>query len=775
MASLETVGSRKRNYVDSIGSLDNNNNVDNTALAVTFSPSQPVARSISHSTAQFISSSSSISCEESCSSSSNDTAQTYSDLASESHTVSFVVTTCHRGTRKSDQERKHNNRNYDLPCSLSNAYRRNIEGIDQIKTEPEPHQSNLWDDLNWTKKGDDTAGTSSATTTTTIHTSMPMACSRSKHSKVQGIMFATSKPLHSEKMVWEDTHWQLTTFSSTTKKRKTTRMLTMSTENDTTVAHPKSPSRVGTSCYDIDDATASNKRVKRLKKRLEQNLVPTKNGSVKRRLYKRFNEPDNTEQNNHISLWPIMPTLNTGITYLLKNQHLGGHRSSSIGSPYTLYRWLRVRLAAGIVRSSFDFLHRMLKKYYDEMAEVVKNIEKDKAHTETLALLVSLRDRLAGIWCVYAHFTLEVGCLVFARARKRERSSWKKTSSQKNILDNRRCEKNEEKIFTMEIGVENEIGPCSSKNSNNTSNFKDDQKTSTVLKNKSVPIPTFGILVEKSFINATLCNGLPTNRVEKHPSPTQTALKGLMKHVSLKERDKEISKMQDDLSFHDFSNLAISILLVARDCPLVGNHIAIGASLGRLIVSSTVMEESKTDCTRVELSRETLLTNIKSAIDVCWDSIDVCRGNRRTNRRYAIRPISMTAIRSLSNFQLKCGKSNWEKEDGTQVQEGIKSTLLLPTTLRNALSSTLFSNEGMVVSDKDTTRCLCKEVNRWSRLRERLEVNSQHTIRITPSCDSEVSFAAEELPLYASLESLSDPLNRYKDVVTPGKGIIWQW
>lgn len=773
MASFEMAGSRRRNFVDSTGPLENNNNVDNTAFVATIATSQPVSRSITHSTAQVISSSFSISCEESCPSSSNDTAQTYSDEASESHTVSFLVSTCHRSTRKINQKRKH-------PCSLSNLHRRNIHDIGQITATPEPHQSNVWDDLNWTKKGDDTAGTSSATTTTTIHTSTPMTSSRSKHSKVQGIMFATTKPLHSEKMVWEDIHWQLPTLSSTTKKRNTTRMLTISTENDTTVARPKSPSTIDTSCYNNDDATASNERVRRLKKRLEQNLIPTKNVYVKSRLYKRFNEPDNTEQKYHLSHWPIMPTFETGITYLMKNQHLGGHRLSFIDSPYILYRWLRVRLAAGLVRSSFDFLHRMLKKYYGEVVEVVKNIKKDRAHTDKLALLVSLRDRLAGIWCVYAHFTLEVGCLVLARASEREISSWKKTSSQKNIVDNRRCGRKKENLFTTKIGVEHEIDPCSSKNSNTKRNFEDDQNTSTVLKNKSVPLPKTWIIAEKSFSNATLCNGFPRNRVEKYPSPTQTAPKVSMEHhPPQEEREIKISKMQNDLSFDDFLNNAISILLVARDCPLVGNHTAIGASLGRLIVSSTVMstvmKESKTDCTRVELSRETLLTKIKSAIDVCLDSIDVCRCNRLSKRRYAIRQVSRTAVRSLSNFELKCDKSNWEKEDRTRVQEGIKSTLLLPMTLRNSLSSTLLPSEGMVISDNNTIRCLCKEVNRWSRLGERLEVNSQHTIRITPSCDSEVLFAAEELPLYASMESLSDPLNHYKVVVNPGKGIIWQW
>jgi len=865
-ASFESVGSRKRNFGDLKGSWDNNNNTDNTMFLDITATKQPVARSKFHSsTTQLISSSSSSSCEESCSSSSNDSAQTYSDVASEPHTVSCLVSNCHPSAGKAAQKRKHSDQNEDPSFSLSNLHRRNIQVVGQIGIAREPRRLIVWGDLNWNfsspkkmlaekNEGNVTVGISLATNITTIHASTPtICCTRSKHSKVQGVLFATTESLHSERMDWDDTHWELSSLSSTTKKRKTMGLLTISTENDT-------------SSTNNDSATTINEMGRSLKSRSKRNILPRKNDSVKRRFCKRLIQADNTEQQNYISQMPMIPNHETGITCRMKNQHLGVHRLSFIDSPYIIYRWLRVRLAAGLVRSSFEFLHRILKKYYDQVNEIVKNLEKNRTQKDEFASLVSLRDRLADIWCVYAHFTLEVGCLVYARARERKRSSWKKIVIQNNNVDNGRGSRTKETIDTVEIGGGTEITSCSKK-SNSTSNFEDDQDIITVRRNRSIPPPTPSNQAEKSFSSAarqndsqlipkinespentassftvmireiykgryckfieytkirnleefkatpatklaemcveyrdisglkaytnkgSLSNFISTlkaavrkidndssgNRVEKYPSPAQTAQRLSMEHTPQEEREINISKVQNDLTFDDFSNHAISILMTARDCPLVGNHIAIGVSLGRLIVSSTVMKASKTDCARVELSRETLSTNIQSAIDVCWDSIDVCQYNRRTNIRYAIRPVSKTAIRSLSSFEFKCDKSNWEKEVRIQVQEGIKSTLLLPMTLRNSLSSTSFLSEGMVINDKDTIRCLCKELNRWSRLGEKLEMNSQHTIRITPSYDSEMFFAAEELPLYATLKSLSDPLNHYEDAVNPGKGIIWQW
>lgn len=686
LASFEMAQSRKRNFGDLRGPSACSNEIDNAVFLATEATSEQVGKSPSHSTSQLISSSSS--CEESCSLSSNDSTKTYSDVASESHTVSSFGSNFRRVTRTADPS-----------CSLRHLRRRNTRVKGQVIAAQEPPQSNDWDHSSWflpssafmsvdKEEGNDTVDTSLAATNT-----LTTNCCF-KQGKAQGVVFATAESLDSKIIVWEDTHWQLPDLSSTLKKRKTTPFTRISTEKNHNVIHLESP-------YSIDTITSNNYGDVKSDQRGES--LTSCRGSVKRRLCKRFNEAHCTDQQDDFSRMPFIPDVATEITTITNNQHLSDHRTSSIDSPCILFRWLRARLEAGLVRSSFDFLHRTLKKYYDEVNHVVTNLGNDETPQNVLGSLASLRDRLAGIWCVYAHFTLEVGCLVYSRTRNRESSSFGETPSQK--------------LFKNSSG----------------------------------------------------------NRVEKCSSPTQTAPRVAMEHTHGGERSRNTAQERNNLTFDCLSNHAISILLTARDCPFVGNHTAIGVSLGRLIVSSTVLKESKFDCVQVQLSREALKKNIQSAIDVCWDSIDMCRFNRCENRRYAIEPMATSAIKSLSNFELKCDKSIWEKEVRTEVGEGINSTLLLPMTLRNSWPSTFPPSNENVVGDKETIRCLCKELNRWSRLKEKLEVDSQDTIRIRPSYDSKMSFATERLPLFASLESLSDPLNRYKDVDDPGKGIIWQW
>jgi len=234
-------------------------------------------------------------------------------------------------------------------------------------------------------------------------------------------------------------------------------------------------------------------------------------------------------------------------------------------------------------------------------------------------------------------------------------------------------------------------------------------------------------------------------------------------------------RKHDHVSFDEYSDLAISILMKAQHCPLVGNHASIGISLGRLIVSSAAMKETKHDCIQAQLSRDNLTRNIRLAIEVSWDFIDVCRLHGNKARRYAINSAPTKAVVSLSNFVLKCDKSILKKEVQINILDGIESTLLLPMTLRKSFPFISFQSKIMGIDDMDSIRMLCEEMNRWSRLREKLEGNSNHTIRITPSCDTEVSFAAEELPLFSSLEALSDPLNRYEKILNPGNEVIWQW
>eukprot|EP00751_Fragilariopsis_kerguelensis_P039898 CAMPEP_0171004792 /NCGR_PEP_ID=MMETSP0736-20130129/17950_1 /TAXON_ID=186038 /ORGANISM="Fragilariopsis kerguelensis, Strain L26-C5" /LENGTH=362 /DNA_ID=CAMNT_0011434309 /DNA_START=426 /DNA_END=1512 /DNA_ORIENTATION=- len=201
-----------------------------------------------------------------------------------------------------------------------------------------------------------------------------------------------------------------------------------------------------------------------------------------------------------------------------------------------------------------------VKKYYDEVKVVLKKLEISATQKEELASLVIVRDRLAGIWCVYAHFTLEVGCLALAEKVKKS-SSQKK---QKNMC----C-----------LSLRDTTVPC------------DPDSNS-----------------EMYFNFAENAGGAFNLELENRQSVENNH----------REPIEDNSSDRDNVTYDDISSHAISVLLTARDCPLVGNHTAIALSLGRMIVSSTIMEQSKVGCIQVHLPQEIMSARIRSAIDVCW-------------------------------------------------------------------------------------------------------------------------------------------------------------
>lgn len=880
LACFNTGESQKRKFEVLKESEDNS--IGEILFLATSSTNQPIESKIgvskvsTSSTTPLVSSCSSTSCEESCSS--NYSEQAFSEEPAEPYTTS-VETHCDN-TRKEGETKRYpssqSKNDQDDSSSSSDSHRRGSKVRGQIAAALIPPHSNFWDESTSylststcsssnKKKGNNTVATSSATTMT-IDVITPTTCTHPRNSTVEGLMFATPNPFHSERTTWEDTNWHLPTLTSARKKRKTLGTMTITTEKDT-------------SNDDRDSDTTNNERgncQRRWKRRSRQGIfkecnIPRNDDSVQWKLWKRMNEPDDKEQQNHHLQVPIITHRGTRIMQPKPNQPLGDHQLSSMDSPYVLYRWLRVRLAAGLVRSSFDFLHRILKKYYYEAKKVLKKVKKKGIQKDELVSLTNLRDRLAGIWCVYAHFTLEVGCLALAGERENS-SSQKKyiyTScmppSSKITTENNRTGSTKADLNLVGMAGGIELPPCS-KNTKITRNFDDEQDTAAIpsdinllqATSESQPIRNLYNAVEdsqpfsnssknsentttsfvtmlaainggkdlgfmdymkirtaeefeaapieklseeyyeyrkrnctKGFINVRSAktymynlkrmvrefSNLPAGKkFKKRQSPKEMARRVSLENVFHEEKKEGISSKNKDMTYDDIYDHAISVLLAARDCPLVGNHTAIAVSLGRIIVSSTVMEHAKADYIRVELSREILSAKIQSAIDVCWDNIDTCRGELHQNKRFATKPVSNKTIRSLSNFEVKNQKLLTEKRIGKHViKEGIKSTLLLPMTLRSFLSSTSLSSEGMVVGDRDTIRSLCVELNRWSRLGEELEINPRRTIRLAPSYDSKQSYAAEKLPLFAPLESLSDPLNHYEDAVGAGKGVIWQW
>lgn len=81
-------------------------------------------------------------------------------------------------------------------------------------------------------------------------------------------------------------------------------------------------------------------------------------------------------------------------------------------SPHVLYGWLHVRFAAGLVRSSFTMVHEMIRNDYDQARILLEKIHQNPDRSQGyISELLTLRDHLAGLWCVYAHFAMDVGRL----------------------------------------------------------------------------------------------------------------------------------------------------------------------------------------------------------------------------------------------------------------------------------------------------------------------------------------------------------------------------
>ena len=145
-------------------------------------------------------------------------------------------------------------------------------------------------------------------------------------------------------------------------------------------------------------------------------------------------------------------------------------------------------------------------------------------------------------------------------------------------------------------------------------------------------------------------------------------------------------------------------------------------------------------------------------------------------RRFVPKPLSKETINFLSNFESeKSQKLCKEKELNKNPFKVIESTLNLPKTLSDSLSLTSLSSQSHLIADPNTIRSLCNELNRWSRLGEELSINNQRAIRLKPYYEPVLKFHAEELPLFAPVESLSDPLQLYGDTCDASETILWQW
>jgi hypothetical protein len=496
---------------------------------------------------------------------------------------------------------------------------------------------------------------------------------------------------------WDDTAWKA-------KKRKvpsTEKQKDTGAENRDETHGSKFLGSSDKFTYWWDQNTAVTREI------IKNGTVP-KQHTIQRKIYKRMKQPDEpVERWLHRHLIKLSNSHNSHVNISLveSNNPLG---KESHFSPYILYRWLRVRLAAGFLRSSFTVLHQLLKKDYDNAQELLKMMDNDLSPEKGLGSLLAVRDRLAGIWCVYAHFTLEAGRLLLAEEGGTRKFCEKRHYSKKAKATSKR---------SADHG-------CLKK---------------TMVAKSSASTRRNELRIEEPELNNP-----------RHGSEFVT----------------------NNVSLQEVVNYALSILLTARECPLVGSHTDIGVSLGRMIVSCTAVENTFEGVTRIEMLRAPLLAKIRSAISACWDGIDMCQGRLDFSRRFVTDNSSIAPVEKLiSGVDLRFQKVQNEKRiSRSTLQSGLELTLELPGTLRG-----IYRNGGQIIGDRNTIRLLLAEVNRWSRLEESLETNPHDTLKLSPRNVSGLSFLAEQMPLYSPLEILPSDTHLFKCGGDRSALIIWEW
>jgi hypothetical protein len=346
------------------------------------------------------------------------------------------------------------------------------------------------------------------------------------------------------------------------------------------------------------------------------------------------------------------------------------------------YKWIQSRMAMGWVRSCLFQLQESLLKGYSEAVSQYAQARKapyithhheqrvmDDNHdddqtaatadsTRPVLSLLELRHRLAGLWCIYAHVVLEVGIQAYQEQQRQ----------------------------------------------------RDNRTTSTT---------TAGVTTA-------------------------------------------------ELEFQNVLNHAIAILETARMCPLVGNHKHIVLALGRLLVVGSFLEDGggwskalTNDLTyRTTMDSKPVIQAVSDAVSACGEAMTSCRGillpddkdetvSAQNHCYYDKAEVSIdflsryggvsssssttngtttTTISSRARSQQATKATTTPTEpfiSATIMGRDMKAVLALPGQWRNQQSrnSTVSPTTPttMVVCDRNAARALCHEVNRWSRLKEKLE------------------------------------------------------
>jgi hypothetical protein len=144
---------------------------------------------------------------------------------------------------------------------------------------------------------------------------------------------------------------------------------------------------------------------------------------------------------------------------------------------------------------------------------------------------------------------------------------------------------------------------------------------------------------------------------------------------------------------------AIAVLKAATACPLVGNHSWITLAIARLTILQSLGDNNSS-----EMSTRKTTDSIRVAIALCWDTIVPMDGPSREE----------TSLLALTSHELCFSPLTKEKVTVGVLKESFEAVSALPTRFLG-ISYTSF-----ILDDNDSILAVCTEVNRLSRLQEKL-------------------------------------------------------
>jgi hypothetical protein len=201
---------------------------------------------------------------------------------------------------------------------------------------------------------------------------------------------------------------------------------------------------------------------------------------------------------------------------------------------------------------------------------------------------------------------------------------------------------------------------------------------------------------------------------------------------------------------HTWKKHAVTVLKAATSCPLVGNHYWITLAMARLTILQNLGNKSS-----IDTSTSKTLESIQIAIDMCWDSIYRARGNP-FEPRVSMDVPSREEMLLLASHEHCFPPLTKEKVTVKALQKSFGAVSALPMRLRG------ISSASYILVDRNSMSCVCTELNRLSRLQEKL---GQHPdAPVSPAgyvceLDSFALFRARDVVLNATLpKSVQTPV-----------------